>query len=83
MVMYYSMQYEIEDLQEENSVLKQELSNTQTDLNDYKEAFEEVLGVLKETNRTLIRLHKNNEVPDSVHAELQEALTDHQYQEDQ
>ena len=83
MVMYYSMQYEIEDLQEENSVLKQELSNTQTDLNDYKEAFEEVLGVLKETNCILIRLHKNNEVPDSVHAELQEALTDHQYQEDQ
>ena len=79
MVMYYSMQYEIEDLQEENSVLKQELSNTQTDLNDYKEAFEEVLGVLKETNHILIRLHKNNEVPDSVHAELQEALTDHQY----
>ena len=79
MVMYYSMQYEIEDLQEENSVLKQELSNTQTDLNDYKEAFEEVLGVLKETNRILIRLHKNNEVPDSVHAELQEALTDNQY----
>ena len=79
MVMYYSMQYEIEDLQEENSVLKQELSNTQTDLNDYKEAFEEVLGVLKETKRILIRLHKNNEVPDSVHAELQEALTDHQY----
>ena len=79
MVMYYSMQYEIEDLQEENSVLKQELSNTQTDLNDYKEAFEEVLGVLKETNRILIRLHKNNEVPDSVHAELQEALTKHQY----
>ena len=79
MVMYYSMQYEIEDLQEENSVLKQELSNTQTDLNDYKEAFEEVLGVLKEINRILIRLHKNNEVPDSVHAELQEALTDHQY----
>ena len=79
MVMYYSMQYEIEDLQEENSVLKQELSNTQTDLNDYKEAFEEVLGVLKETNSILIRLHKNNEVPDSVHAELQEALTDHQY----
>ena len=79
MVMYYSMQYEIEDLQEENSVLKQELSNTQTDLNDYKEAFEEVLEVLKETNRTLIRLHKNNEVPDSVHAELQEALANHQY----
>ena len=79
MVMYYSMQYEIEDLQEENSVLKQELSNTQTDLNDYKEAFEEVLGVLKETNRILIRLHKNNKVPDSAHAELQEALTDHQY----
>ena len=79
MVMYYSMKYEIEDLQEENSVLKQELSNTQTDLNDYKEAFEEVLGVLKEINRILIRLHKNNEVPDSVHAELQEALTDHQY----
>lgn len=79
MVMYYSMQYEIEDLQEENSVLKQELSNTQTDLNDYKEAFEEVLGVLKETNRILIRLYKNNEVPDSVHVELQEALTDHQY----
>ena len=79
MVMYYSMQYEIEDLQEENSVLKQELSNTQTDLNDYKEAFEEVLGVLKETNRALNRLHKNNEVPVSVHAELQEALTDHQY----
>ena len=79
MVMYYSMQYEIEDLQEENSVLKQELSNTKTDANDYKEAFEEVLGVLKETNRILIRLHKNNEVPDSVHAELQEALTDHQY----
>ena len=79
MVMYYSMQYEIENLQEENSVLKQELSNTQTDLNDYKEAFEEVLGVLKETNRILIRLHKNNEVPDSVHAELQEALTNHQY----
>ena len=75
----WSLVNENEELRSKVSYLKEEYSHLKTDRDDAEKAFQDVLERLKETNRILIRLHKNNEVPDSVHAELQEALTDHQY----
>lgn len=69
----------IDELNYENTELKDIIDSLQNELKECESDFNEVVKRLETANKILIKLHKNHQIPESTHTELKEVLTNHPY----
>lgn len=75
----WSLINENEELRSKVSYLKEEYSHLKTDRDDAENAFQDVLGRLKEADQILTELYECKEVSGLGRMRLKEVLTNHQY----